>query len=62
MRLVIMLTYETGSNLIKKHKITQPSQSIQDWYGAPCFKVTLENEDSLEEIVKALEEAYRQQG
>jgi predicted transport protein len=61
-RLVIMLPYETGNELIKKHKITEPSQSIQDWYGVPCFKVTLENEENFEEIVKTLEEAYRQQG
>lgn len=62
LRFVIMLPYVTGSNLIKEHKITEPSQSIQDWYGFPCFKVTLENEDNLEEIIQALEEAYKQQG
>ena len=61
LRLVIMLPYATGSSLIIKHKITEPSQSIQDWYGFPCFKVTLENEDNLEEIIKTLEEAYKQQ-
>ena len=61
LHIVIMLPYEVGNGLIEKHKLKQLSQGIQDWYGAPCFKVTLENEDNLEEIVKTLEEAYRRQ-
>lgn len=59
--IVIMLPYETGNDLIKKHKLTQLSKGIQDWYNGSCFQVTLENEDNLEEIMKTLEEAYRQQ-
>lgn len=61
MHIVVVLPYDAGSKLISKHKILQLSQSIQNWYGYPCFKVTLENTDNLEEIVKALEEAYIQQ-
>jgi predicted transport protein len=61
MHIVIMLPYEDGSNLIKKHELTTLSQGIQNWYGAPCFKVTLESEENLEEVIKALEEAYKQQ-
>ncbi|MEM2122208.1 MAG: DUF5655 domain-containing protein [Candidatus Bathyarchaeia archaeon] len=59
MHIVIMLPYEDGKNLIKKHKLNMLSQAMQNWYGAPCFKVTLENKENLEEIIKALEEAYK---
>ena len=62
MHIVIMLPYEDGTNLIKRHKVTTLSQGIQNWYGAPCFRVTLENEENLDEIIKALEEAYKLQG
>ena len=61
LHIVIMLPYETGNILIKKHKLTQLHESVQNFYNGPCFKVTLENEDNIEEILKALEEAYKQQ-
>ncbi|MBS7612459.1 hypothetical protein KEJ27_09745 [Candidatus Bathyarchaeota archaeon] len=59
MRIVVMLPYEVGSGLIKKHPLIKLSQAVQDWYGAPCFRVIVESEADLEEVVKALEEAYR---
>jgi len=62
MHIVIMLPYEVGNSLIKKHKLQQLTQSVQNWYNFPCFKVTLVNEDNLEEIIGALEEAYKKQG
>lgn len=61
MHIVVMLPYEIGNSLIKKHKLTQLSQGIQDFYNGQCFQVTLENEDNLEEVMKILEEAYKQQ-
>ena len=60
-RIIIILPHETGSNLIKKHKLTQLSASVQKFYNGPCFRVTIENEANLEEVIKALEEAYKQQ-
>jgi len=37
------------------------SQGVQNFCNGQCFKVTLENEDNLEEVIKSLEEAYKQQ-
>ncbi|GEM_PF-6149566 len=59
MLIVVMLPYEAGISLIKKHTITKLSKGVQDWYGGPCFQVTVEGEADIEEVVKALEEAYR---
>jgi predicted transport protein len=59
MHIVLMLPYETGKDIIKKHKITMLGQNVQDWYGAPCFRVTLENVENLDEIIRALEETLR---
>jgi len=61
MHIVVMLPYEIGNNLIKKHKLTQLHERVQNFYNGPCFKVTLENDENIEEILKALEEAYKQQ-
>jgi predicted transport protein len=59
MHIVLMLPYETGKGLIKKHKISMLSPGIQAWYGAPCFRVTLENAENLDEIINALKETYK---
>lgn len=61
LHIVVIMPYQEGITLIKKHKIRQLSQGVQDFYGYPCFEVTLENEDNFEEIIKTLEEAYRKQ-
>ena len=61
MHIIVMLPYETGNSLIRKHKLTQLSAGIQKFYNSQCFKVTIENQENLDEIIKALEEAYKQQ-
>lgn len=61
LHIVIMLPYERGKELIKKHKLTQLHESVQNFYNGPCFKVTLMNEDNFDEIINTLEEAYKQQ-
>lgn len=61
LHIVIMLPYEIGRKMIQKHKLTQLHDSVQNFYNGPCFKVTLESEDNFDEIIKALEEAYKQQ-
>ena len=61
MHMVVMLPYEKGVSLIKKHKITQLAESVQNFYNGPCFKVTLENDENLDEVLKIIQEAYNQQ-
>jgi len=51
---------QTGSVLIKKHKLTQLSDGIQKFYGSACFRVTLRDKANLDEVLKTLEEAYKQ--
>jgi len=60
MMIIIMLPFETGNSIIKKHKLTQLSQSVQDFYNGPCFRVTLEDGKDLDEIINVLKEAYSQ--
>ncbi|MFH0749202.1 MAG: DUF5655 domain-containing protein [Candidatus Bathyarchaeota archaeon] len=57
----ILLPYETGNNLIKKHKLRQLPLGTQKFWGGPSFEVTIENEENIEEILKALDEEYKQQ-
>jgi len=57
----IRLSYEDGCNIIKKHKLKQLSQKVQEFYNGPFFEVTLESGANIEEIIRALTEAYRNQ-
>lgn len=61
MNIVVMVPFEGSGRFIKKHKITQLSQSVQDYYNGPCFKVSLENSQNVEEVIDVLKEAYKQQ-
>ena len=61
MNIVIMLSFEGSGRLIKKHKITQLSQRVQEFYNGPCFRVTLENNQNVDEVIDALKEAYKRQ-
>lgn len=58
LRVVIMLPIEKGKEIIKNHKLLVLSDSIQKFYHEPCFEVFILNQDNLEEIIKAIKEAY----
>jgi hypothetical protein len=55
-----MMPYEQGRQIIKKHRLASLSESIKKFYGAECFKVSIENEDSLDEIIQAIMLSYKQ--
>jgi len=55
------MPYEKINNLIKYHTITQSSDAIQNFYGKPCFMVTIDNDNNLDEIYNVLKEAYKLQ-
>ena len=61
LHIIIMLPYETGVNIIKKHKITQLAESMQKFYNGASFQVTLRNKENIDEILEALKEAYNLQ-
>ena len=61
MHIVIMLPYAVGSSLIHKHRLHQLSERVQKFWNGPCFQVTLDNSDNIEEIITALKEAYKKQ-
>jgi predicted transport protein len=61
MVIVVMLPFETGQNIIRRHTIKQLSESIQDFYNGPCFKVSVEDIEGLDEVLEALKQAYLQQ-
>lgn len=61
MHIVIMFPYDKATNLIGRHKLLQLSEARQNFYNGPCFQVTLENANNIDEVEKVLEEAYRQQ-
>jgi uncharacterized protein with ParB-like and HNH nuclease domain/predicted transport protein len=55
--IVIMLPYEKGESLIKRHKIKRLGEGHQGFYKGPCFEVEVDDEDGLIEIVNAIKEA-----
>jgi predicted transport protein len=61
MNIVVMLPYEIGHNIITHHKLIQLSERSQEFYNGPSFKVSIDNNENIEEIVEALKVAYKQQ-
>ncbi len=61
MWLTLMMPYKVGAEIVKKHEIYEEGKAQQNFYGAPCFSIMIETEDNFDEIIKALEEAYKQQ-
>lgn len=61
LQIVIMLPYEIGEKNIKKYKLTQLSEGVQNFYNGPSFMVTLEDDNSIKEVIDALEKAYKKQ-
>ncbi len=59
MHIIIMLPSEVANSFIHKHQIRQIPQRSQQYWGGPSFQVTIDNDNNLEEIINALEEAYK---
>ncbi|MBU3896610.1 MAG: hypothetical protein KJ697_01610 [Nanoarchaeota archaeon] len=57
----IMLPYEIGQGMIKYHKLRQYTEGIQKFYGSSSFQIIVENKDNIDEVLKLLAEAYKQQ-
>jgi predicted transport protein len=60
MNIIVMLPYEYGQKTIKHHKLIPLSEGAQDHYNGPCFKVPVENDENIDEVIDLLKEAYRQ--
>lgn len=58
LKIVIMIPFDEGVKLIRKHKLIKLSQGVQNFYNGPCFEVMIEKKDDLKEIIKALKAAY----
>lgn len=59
-KIITPVPYEKGKNLIKHHKIKKPSESVQKfWFSAPCFEVTLDNDENLSEVINLLKESNK---
>ena len=54
-----MLPLKTGKQLITKHAITPLSEGVQDFYNGPCFKVEVENDKNLDEVLEILKKSYQ---
>jgi len=57
-RIVVMLPFDTGKKLVKKHKISVTSDGVQGFYGGECFNVDIEDQDHLDEVIDLLKKAY----
>lgn len=55
--IVIMLPYNKAKEIIKSHRIIEPSKGIQKFYNGACFDVYMENNKNLNEVINAINEA-----
>jgi len=61
MWITIMLPFENGVKVVKKHKISDESEGVKKFYGGPCFSILIENMENIEEIFEIIKEAYERQ-
>ncbi|MBU2576769.1 MAG: hypothetical protein KKF50_03535 [Nanoarchaeota archaeon] len=59
--MVPMVPFEEGEKIIKNHKFKSYKLGIQNWYNRPCFELTIENNENLDEIFELIKEAYKKQ-
>lgn len=57
LHITIMLPLEIGKKKIHHHKITELAPSVQKFYNGPCFRVTIEKDFELEEVISLLKGA-----
>jgi len=57
-RIVVMLPLNIGKKNLKKHTITELSKGVQGFYNGECFKVNIEKEENLDEVIELLKKAY----
>ncbi len=60
-RMVLNLSIDEAKKNIQHYRLKELSQGVQNFYNAICCQVFIENDDHLDEIFKALEEAYKKQ-
>jgi hypothetical protein len=53
MHIIIRMPYEQGRQILKEHRPSLLSESVKKFYGAGYFKLTLENEESLDEVIQS---------
>lgn len=59
--IVAMVPFVSSGRLIRKHKVTQLSESVQRFYNGACFKIVVEDNQDVGEVIEALKEAYNLQ-
>jgi len=59
LNIIITLPFSVGKKMIKKHKLTQLSEGVQTFYNARCFRVTVEDNKNIGEIIQVLKENYK---
>jgi len=51
---------EKGKNIVNKNEIDELSESVQEFYNSPCFRIKLKefDEQKLDEVVETLKAAH----
>jgi predicted transport protein len=60
-KIAVMLPYEKGEEMISHHRLRRFTPGIERFYGRSSFEVTVENKENLDEVLKLLEEAHKDQ-
>lgn len=61
LHIALMLPFDWGKINIRKHSIKEYPESVQRFYNGPCFRITIENETEIDEVIAALREASLKQ-
>jgi len=60
LNLIPKLPLEKGKNIVNKNEIDELSESVQEFYNSPCFRIKLKefDEQKLDEVVETLKAAH----
>ena len=60
-KVVVMLPYDQGKEIIKKNSLKKLSKGIQDFYNGECFAIMINSPKYLDEVFTAIKKAYESQ-
>ena len=58
--IIVMLPYEVGVKEIKKHAVIQLGEGVQGFWGGPCFRLTVDSPDNIDEVINVIKESFMQ--
>lgn len=61
MNIVVMTPVEEGREIIQNHTISELGEGVQKFYNGPCYRLTIDEVENMDEVYQAIIKAYESQ-